>query len=550
MKAKNDYQAEFQVHANAGAGVILTRAREPFRVIAALRDLALQQAGEFRQWNIIGGWHTFDAAKPDAPPARDKLRNPQQALMKVGDLDGDGTNAWPDGIYVMDGLHPFLGGGSDKPDPILVAVLRNYAYSFPTSLRRLVIVVPETFILPDELQHDIPVVDYELPDKGELETVLCEIIESSFPDNQTPHEIYDHGQREQLVASATGMTRLEAESAFSQAVVRNMTHFPAIPFDTFNAVILDTKTTVVKRSEVLELMKPGKIEDVGGLDQLKQWIAMRKCCFTAEAMAFGVSKPLGIALIGPPGTGKSVSAKLIAAVLAQPLIRMDVGRLFGSLVGQTEGRVRSALKQLEAMAPCVAFIDEVDKAGLDPRQGGGDSGTSKRVMGSILTFMQESTAPIFWLFTANRVDGLPPELLRKGRLDECFAVLPPNATERREVLNIHLRARKQDPAAVTDLEDAVLASDGYVSAEIEAAVKEAVIDAYHNDCPVTGELIAQQLRNMTPLAIAFPDDFRAMREWAENNARLASTPETPMTGKQMLSTGSAIGSRPRRRRIG
>lgn len=548
MKAKLTYQEEFRIYANAGTGVILTRAREPFRVVAALREVAFKQAGEFKQWNIIGGWHSFDALNPAAPPVRDKLRNPQQALMKIMDLDGDGTAAFKDGIYVMDGMHPFLGGGADKPDPILVSVLRNYAYALATTHTRIVLVVPETFILPEELQHDIPVVDYELPDKEELDDVLTEILSASLPENADTTSIYNASQREQLVASACGMTRLEAESAFSQAVVRNLDAFPEVPFDVFNAVVLDTKTTVVKRSEVLELMKPGKIEDVGGLDQLKEWIAMRKACFTAEAAAFGADKPLGIALIGPPGTGKSISAKAIAATLAQPLIRFDVSKVFGSLVGQTEGRVRAALKQLEAMAPCVAFIDEIDKAGLDPRQGGGDSGTSKRVMGNILTFMQESKAPIFWLFTANRVDGLPPELLRKGRLDECFAVLPPNSTERAEVLKIHLRSRKQDPDKIEGLEMAVAESEGYVSAELEAAVKEAVIHCFHHGEAITGELIVKQLRNMTPLSKAFPEDFNRMKEWAENNARLASTPETPMKGKVML-PDSSVGNRPRRRKI-
>lgn len=193
---------------------------------------------------------------------------------------------------------------------------------------------------------------------------------------------------------------------------------------------------------------------------------------------------------------------------------------------------------------CVAFIDEIDKAGLDPRQASGDSGVSKRVIGSILTFMQESAAPIFWLFTANRVDGLPPELLRKGRLDEVFAVLPPNTVERREVLRIHLRNRNQDPDTIEDLEVAVAESSGYVSAELEAAVKESVIIAFADGTPITGELIAEQLRNMKPLSVAFADDFNAMREWAANNARLASTDDSA-EGKSMI---KATGAGPIRRR--
>lgn len=554
MNAKTNYQKTFAIHSDSGTGVLLTRAREPFRVIAALREQAMLSTtgSEFKVWNIIGGWHSYDHAKPEAQPVRDKTKiNPQLAVKAVGDLDGDGANAWPAGVYVMDGLHPFLGGGAEKPDPIIVATLRQYAYALATTQTRLVIVVPESFVLPSELQHDIPVVDYELPDREELAGVLMEVIESSFSDDAAQSEMFTASQREQLVSSACGMTRLEAESAFAQGIVRNMADFPNIAFNDFNKVVLDTKTQVVKRSEVLELMTAGRLEDVGGLDQLKAWVAMRKNCFTQQARDFGADTPKGIALIGPPGTGKSISAKAIAASLGQPLIRFDVSKVFGGIIGQTEGRVAAALKQLAAMAPCVAFIDEIDKAGLDPRGGSGDGGVSKRVIGNILTFMSESPAPIFWLFTANRTDGLPPEILRKGRLDEVFAVLPPTAAERAQVLNIHLKARKQDPASLTGLDVAVAESEGYVSAELEAAVKEAVIQSFNSGEPVTGEAIADQLRNMKPMSEAFADDFNAMREWATNNARMASTPDSPMAGKTMLppTNGSAGGERPRRRSI-
>ena len=544
MKSKEAYQKELKVLSSAGTGVVLTRAREPFRVIAALREMSTKSSLNYKMWNVVGGWHSY-GEETDQATNRDKVFNPQAALKKIADLDGDGSNAWEDGIYVMDGLHPFLG---EKPDPILVAILRQYAYAFATSEKRLVILTPESFVLPAELQHDIPVLDYDLPDREEIASILDEVIEGAFQSTDSvTKELFDPSEKQTLVSSACGMTRLEAESAFAQAIVRNLDTFPEVPFAKFNQIILATKTDVVKRSEVLELMKAGSIEDVGGLDQLKAWMDMRKACFSQEAEDFGADKPNGIALIGPPGTGKSISAKAIAATLGQPLIRFDVSRVFGSLVGQSEGRVRAALKQLEAMAPCVAFIDEIDKAGLSAG-GSNDSGTSTRVLGSILTFMQESPAPIFWLFTANRVAGLPSELLRKGRLDEVFAVLPPNSTERAEILRIHLKARKQDPDSLEGLDEAVVNSEGYVSAEIEAAVKEAVIEAFHTGEKVTGQSIVDQLKNMKPISVAFAEDFESMRSWAENNARLASTPEVK-SDKTLLKVSPS--QRPsRRRRIG
>jgi SpoVK/Ycf46/Vps4 family AAA+-type ATPase len=321
------------------------------------------------------------------------------------------------------------------------------------------------------------------------------------------------------------MTEFEFETALSKAFITHKALMPNVPLEKVNEVMLETKTDVVKRSEVLELMEPVNMKDVAGLDLAKEWIGKRKKCFSDAAKDFGVDVPKGICAIGPPGTGKTLFAKAIASVLQVPLIRFDVGKVFGGIVGQSEERSRSSLKQIDAMAPCVVLIDEIDKAGIDPRQGGGDSGVSKRVMGAILTHMQETKAPVFWVLTANRVDGLPPELLRKGRLDEVFAVLPPNATERLEVVKIHLRKRKQDPAKIKGLDAIVTRSEGFVSAELEAAVKEAVVEAYDSNKPVTAELIVRQLEGMKPISEAFAEDFTRMREWAESNARMASTPE-------------------------
>lgn len=207
-------------------------------------------------------------------------------------------------------------------------------------------------------------------------------------------------------------------------------------------------------------------------------------------------------------------------MLGLPAIRFDVGRVFNSLVGSSEARVRAALKMVEAMAPCVLMIDEVDKA-FQANSGGGDSGVSQRVLGAILTWMQECQEAVFMIVTANRVNNLPSEFLRRGRLDEVFSVSVPGEEEREEIFKIHLRARRQNPDAV-DLAQAVERSSGYVPAELEAAVKDAVTVAFATQQPVTGELIAEQLGNMKPLSEAFAEDFQRMQTWAEQNARPAN----------------------------
>jgi SpoVK/Ycf46/Vps4 family AAA+-type ATPase len=278
------------------------------------------------------------------------------------------------------------------------------------------------------------VVDLDLPTAAELHETYVDTIDNLNPASRPSFEAEEVTR---LINAGLGMTTTDFENALSRALVRNRAKLPNVSLDDLATTMMALKTEVVKRSEVLEVMPSGSMDDVGGLENLKTWTAQRRHCFTAEAREFGVDVPKGCALIGPPGTGKSLSAKAIAYELGIPLIKFDVSRVFSSLVGQSEGKVRAALKQVDAMAPCVAMLDELDKA-FDMNSGGGDSGVGKRVLGSILTHMQESDKPVFWVMTANRVDGLPPEMLRKGRLDEVFSVSVPEDGERMEVLRIHL----------------------------------------------------------------------------------------------------------------
>jgi len=266
--------------------------------------------------------------------------------------------------------------------------------------------------------------------------------------------------------------------------------------------------------------------------------------FTDEAMEFGITPPRGITLVGPPGTGKSLVAKATAHMLGLPLIRFDVSRIFQSLVGSSEAKVRATLKLVDAMAPCVLFMDELDKvfggtvSGLQ-----GDSGVGQRVLGSILTWLQEGDAPVFVVATANRVEYLPPEMMRRGRMDEVFSVQTPSEVERMEILRIHARKRGHDPDEIEDLDVAVAASNGYVGAELEAAVADALVAAFASeDKTLTGQLIAQELSDLKPLSQAFPEQFQDMAEWAHNNARPANAGEPPRPVRQRTRTSEPSGS--------
>jgi AAA+ superfamily predicted ATPase len=548
MNTTDKYKKEIRTLSESGCGVMFTRTREPYRAVEAIHELAFAEGLPFGRWDVINGWvvnRPSDAV--GAKPEQQKVFDPLSAMKWLMDVDGGWTeeNQKAPGYFVMHAIHPWM-----EKFPAIIELLRQYVRILPTMSKRmrLILVVPEHVNLSDELSHDIPTVDFDLPSIEEMGDLFHYVVGSTVGEGEVAPEMFTNGERETVSAAAGGLTQMEAELAFSRAIVENKLPEEAIdtiPFAKFNRTVLDAKTEIIKQSEVLELMEPVDMSEVGGLDILKEWINVAALSFSEEARAFGVGAPAGIAAIGPPGTGKTLIGKAIATVLGQPLVKFDVSKCFGSLVGQSESRVRSALKQLEAMGRVTVLFDEIDKSLGGSHQGGGDSGVSQRVLGAILTFMQETKAPIFPIYTANRTDSLPPELLRKGRLDEVFAVMPPNREEREAILRIHLKKRKQSLRGVKDLSIAVTRSKGYVSAELEAGVKEAVKFAFVKKVPVTGQLIADMLGQMRPLAEAFPEDFARMSEWAKANARLASSPseEVPV---EAASTEAS----PRRRRIG
>lgn len=521
VRNASEFRQKFVTLSQAGIGVILCRTREPFRAMETLRDQAFADDLEYRSWTLSKGWERHDKAAPDAELKSDGSFDPVAAIRKLED------NKLPDGIYAMMYMHKPLASAM-----ILIQLVKEFAKTLTQVGRRLVLVMPLSYTLPTELEDDVVILDFETPSYAERRDIYEGMIEGSLKPEKRPR--YDEAAVDRILAAGAGMTGHEFENSVSRAIIENKLQLPNIPLDTFVNSVMNIKTEVVKRSEVLEVMPTQGIENIGGLENLKLWVSKRAHCFGQDARDFGVEPPKGIALIGPPGTGKSLASKAIGSVLGLPLVKFDVSRVFASLVGQSEERVRAALKMVEAMAPCVLMIDEVDKA-FNTNSGGGDSGVGSRVLGAILTWMQETTAPVFMVVTANRTKGLPAEFLRRGRLDEIFSVTVPHPGERAEIIKIHLSKRGQDPKKVGDLSAAIDASEGYVAAEIEAAVKDAVIESFTTKQPVDGSLIAQQLGYMKPLSVAFAEQFEEMKSWAEDNARPASLP-AGVTTEQPAST--------------
>lgn len=815
----------------SAVSVVFTPSREPRRTVEAVKAMGARDNVPVFVWNDVYGWKVFtgqDRTVGVPVDADSPVGNFYQALrrilgFKIGENTSNASSRFDyekgAAYIVMEGTSPHLG-----LLPMTTTLLKDYAYSFPETLMSLVLITSESYTIPEELAHDILVVDFDLPTKTDLRHAWESTVANQYESKNLPiPETYIPGDSvDALVNAASGMTILEAETAYSRAFTLNDRLFPDIPVENLLAQVHRSKEDIVKKSQTLEMVNPIPVDSIGGLELLKDWFITRSVCFSEEARKAKVDAPKGVALIGPPGciaahtvlryrrgkrnssrqitaerlyarfnglepnpawswdnqqtylhsydantgrvmynrieavtdagekeclritlsdgssftasrkhpvltpegfkplqeiaagdtvlsktnlrprragkkaerperktveglkyyssgwrhavngceyrrqhrsrlvveasmnrldydefvrrlktdpsalclkvlgreydvhhidgnpmndrldnllvihradhktlhhhsgqdkfniqftkslqvvavedagvqhcfdiqmaqpfdnfcvesglivhnTGKSVCSKAVASILNLPLVRVDLGRLFGSLVGQTEARTRTMLKELEAMAPCIVWVDEVDKAGLSSGANG-DSGVSSRLLGSLLTHMSENESGLFWIFTANRTENLPSEFLRKGRLDEVFSVLPPTWAERRQIFDIHLSKRGINIDDIADFDQVLTESRGFVSAEIEAACKEAKVLSFYRNVPVTSSLLRSTLKGIIPISEAYKDQFDAMTEWAQNNARPSSEQEVDVDASSPLPSSIPESLRTRRRR--
>jgi SpoVK/Ycf46/Vps4 family AAA+-type ATPase len=272
---------------------------------------------------------------------------------------------------------------------------------------------------------------------------------------------------------------------------------------------------------VLEFVdRPATLDDVGGLSRLKKWLREREAGLTIEGQAAGLEAPKGVLLLGVQGAGKSLSAKAIATAWQRPLMKLDPGVLYDRYVGESERRLREALRQAEAMAPVVLWIDEIEKGFASAASQSTDGGLSQRMFGTLLSWMQDRAAPVFLVATANNIDALPPELLRKGRFDEIFFVDLPGAEAREQIFKIHLRKRKQKIESF-DLRVLVSESDGFSGGEIEQAVVAGVYSAFQEQRGMTTKDVEQSLRGTVPLSVTMRERISSLRTWARERCVMA-----------------------------
>ncbi len=409
-------------------------------------------------------------------------------------------------IFVFKDLHPF------KDSPAVTRWLRDAIASFQGTQKVIVLMSPVQQV-PIELEKEVVVLDFALPDLTALDRVLTQQL-----DQNRQNRLSNDG-REKLLKASLGLTKDEAEKVYRKAYVKRGKITEA-EVD----IVLSEKKQLIRRNGILEFIEEDEtIDAVGGLDELKGWLVQRSDAFTERARTYGLPQPKGMLILGVPGCGKSLIAKTTSRLWGLPLLRLDMGRVYdGSTVGRSEANLRGALKTAESISPAILFIDELDKA-FAGTAGSGDSdgGTSSRIFGSFLTWMQEKTSPIFVMATANRVERLPGEFLRKGRFDEIFFVDLPTQSEREAVFSIHLSKRKRDIQRF-DLPQLATVADGFSGAEIEQVLIAAMYDAFAQNREFTQLDIIAAIKATLPLSRTMTEQVTALREWARQRARPAA----------------------------
>lgn len=495
---------------------VLIRARYPLiyvisweeqRVIKEAAKIASRLDKNVFEWSITTGLAPVGTSLQSQKHRDTATEDPLVALGQV-------IEHVDPALYVFKDFHPFLKGQNMS----VIRRLREVAASMQNTYKTIIIVSP-MFEMPPELEKDITVIDFDLPKANHFGAMLDRIIEQ-VNDNPKLNMNIDARMREQIVQALLGLTLAEGENVLAKALVKHR----SLGQKSLE-VIYSEKKQIIRKSGLLEYYDAEEdLNSVGGLDALKSWLRKRTVAFTEQARRFGLPAPKGVLLLGVQGCGKSLMAKTISNIWQLPLLRFDVGRVFGSLVGSSEQNIRRAIKVAESVAPVVFWVDEIDKAFRGSRGSGAstDGGTSARVFGTFLTWLSEKKEPVFVVATANDVSLLPPELLRKGRFDEIFFVDLPAFCERKEIFGVHLAKRRMDPSQF-DLEALANCSVGYSGAEIEEAVISALFDAFYDKEKMSTEKLIGGVRQTVPLSKTMSENVEGLRMWAEGRARSATS---------------------------
>jgi ATP-dependent 26S proteasome regulatory subunit len=444
------------------------------------------------------------AAAVAAPGSIYNTREPVQALANMESMTIEA-------VFILKDFHRHM------DDPVVVRRLRDVGQKFSTNRRTVIITAPEITV-PPELIKLVEYFDLPLPDRDRLHEIIKETFNRLSKTYSLKLQLDSDGV-DAMAANLRGLTEEEAERATSQALVTRY----ALCQETITDV-LDAKKKLLRHSGMLEFIEASdNMASVGGLENLKHWLQQRRGAWEDSAREFGLEPPRGMIVLGVQGCGKSLCARAIAGEWKLPLVKFDTSAVYDKYIGETEKRIRKVFQVAEGLAPCILWIDELEKvfAGSGPDSASADAGVSSRLLASFLSWMQDRKSPVFVAATCNNVTVLPPELIRKGRFDELFFVDLPNQAERKQIFSIQLVKRKRNPADF-DLEKAATAAKGYSGAEIDAAVQGALYASYSEKKPLTTESLVDALSQTVPLSTTRAEEIVALREWAKTRAVPAS----------------------------
>ncbi|NMG59395.1 AAA family ATPase [Geitlerinema sp. P-1104] len=482
---------------------LLLRARYPILYISTLEEerveASIYQSAKTQGNRAVYIWDFVEGYQGNANDAGSARRNPLQALEQVEKLPANAP-----AIFILRDFHRFL------DDISISRKLRNLARLLKSQPKNLVLLAPNVAI-PEDLSEVLTVMEFSLPTAEEIRQEIEGLLSA------TGRPLGDR-LLDEMVRSCQGLSLERIRRVLARAIA---THGQLEPEDV--DLILEEKRQTIRQTQILEFYgATEEISDIGGLDNLKDWLLRRGGGFSEKARDYGLPYPRGLLLVGIQGTGKSLSAKAIAHHWHLPLLRLDVGRLFAGLVGESESRTRQMIQVAEALAPCILWIDEIDKAfaGLG---GSGDGGTTSRVFGTFITWLAEKDSPVFVVATANNIQVLPPEILRKGRFDEIFFVGLPSQAERREIFSVHLSRLRPHNLANYDLDRLAYETPDFSGAEIEQMIVEAMHIGFSQDRDFTTQDILEAASQIVPLARTAQEQIQFLQDWASSGkARLAS----------------------------
>jgi ATPase family associated with various cellular activities (AAA) len=489
------FREEFKLLLRARYPLIYIPTYEEERVEAAIREEAANQGNRpVYTWDFVDG---YQGSPNDAGFGR---RNPLQALEFIEKLSASAP-----AVLILRDYHRFL------DDVAIARKLRNLARLLKSQPKNIVLLSPKIAI-PDDLTEVLTVLEFPLPAAPEIKTEIERLLIATGGNSLTGKVLDD------LVRSCQGLSMERIRRVLARAIA---THGELQPEDV--DLVLEEKRQTIRQTQILDFYPATEqISDIGGLDNLKDWLLRRGGSFTEKARQYGLPHPRGLMLVGIQGTGKSLTAKAIAHHWHLPLLRLDVGRLFGGLVGESESRTRQMIQVAEALAPCILWIDEIDKAfsGLGSK---GDAGTTSRVFGTFITWLTEKTSPVFVVSTANDIQALPPEMLRKGRFDEIFFVGLPSQEERKAIFNVHLSRLRPHNLKSYEIERLAYETPDFSGAEIEQTLIEAMHIGFSQNRDFVTDDILEAASQIIPLARTAVEQIQKLQEWAASGrARLAS----------------------------